>query len=514
LGLIALLLLALTLGPDLLLKAMLTRVLPSESGLAVSYDRAEAGFFFRSVTIDNLNINDREDELRFSAGHLGLKRLSFFNLLRLVKNPRMDSSSPLSLAGEVNLRGLSLQRKNSELMAVDFLEAREPAYQPRAAAPGLPRFDKLEVRGFRLAAEEPDDPQVSFSRLEARALGPDFLGGLKLEGLEWAGRAAENRAKIDLSWLSIGGLPLVLRPSLVGSISSILDALWVCETLEMAPTVVTLDGREALNISSVLFDTASAPDGSPIYTRRFNFTVDSEVLDMPKGLEAPARKALFENFGGRLELGLDLEVQPGDGSANLKELRIQSPELGQLTASARLSGLSPRHSGAIPKGTELLLTAAWGQLEALSLTFADQGLMQKWYRYLDDAAFKYAPSRNSADNIMAYYLEPLAQKLDLEQRLANLPVLLSEARVFLEHPESLTIAAAPPQPLPVMSVLSLGPLMSLANLDKYDIIEKLHLTAQVNDRAPVAVAARAGVFHERLPNAPRPMETLFEEDLE
>jgi hypothetical protein len=130
--------------------------------------------------------------------------------------------------------------------------------------------------------------------------------------------------------------------------------------------------------------------------------------------------------------------------------------------------------------------------------------MARYYRYLDRAAFSRAPKRSTQANILEYFVAPLARILEDEAGLSNLPALLGEAEAFLARPARLALTAAPPEPLP--------PAASLANLDKYDILEKLRLTIQVNDRTPVAVGVASGVFHERLPSAPKPMERLFQEE--
>lgn len=147
----------------------------------------------------------------------------------------------------------------------------------------------------------------------------------------------------------------------------------------------------------------------------------------------------------------------------------------------------------------------------MKLSFEDRGLAAKLYRHLDRSVFRASPSRQSGANIIHYIVRPLAQDLEYEQGLDNLPALVSEVEAFLLHPKSLTLSAEPSPPLPLMPVIN-SVTLSLANQGKYDIIEKLRLTLAVNDRAPIFVAVASGVFKENLPQAPRPMENAFDEE--
>ena len=503
----ALLLLTLAFGPNLFLNVLLTRILPAEYGLTIAYDRARAGFFFRSVTIDRMTVTGRDPgQPALAAEHLGFKRVSLLNLIRLIRNPQPAGSGPMALAGEVDIRRFSRQGAGERLEA-ESLEVRRLAFQPSTSDLGPFIFDKLEVRGLELDSQRgPESPRLTLSRLEARALTPEALGGLRINGLKLALGAVENdRRELDLSGLTVGGLRTGGLLRAAGGRDGLLSVLWAltaCDTLDLARTVLTRGDKEALNIGRAVFDLTETGKGGPAtYTRRFNFTADlAALIEDPRNPDWLTFKSIF---GSRLEMEaeMELEYHRDSGLADLKIFWIQSPGLGRLTSSVRLAGLASQRGGMTP--SDLLFHIARGRLEALSLDFADQGLMPNFYRYLDKTAFKYAPGRQSAANIMDYYLIPLARDLENEQGLANIPVLLSEAQAFLDQPRGLKITAEPAKPQTIMD---------LANLDKYDIIEKLHLTVQVNSRAPVAVAAASGVFHERLPNAPRPMENLFEEE--
>ena len=506
----ALILLALTLGPDLFLNVLLTRILPSEYGLAITYDRARAGFFFRSIAIDNIKaeIPGNTSNISLSAEYLGFKRVSFLNLFRLILNPQETGSGPQALAGEVILRGLNRQGPEERLEA-EFLEVRRLAYHPSASDLGPFTFDKLEIRRLNFASPRTQGaPEVNLSRLEARALTPDSLGGLRVNGLSLTfGPPGNDRRELDLSGLTIGGLRTggLLRAARGrDGLLSVLWALSACDTLDLARTVLTRGGREALNIKNAVFDfNDPGKNGICTYIRNLNLTAD--VTALAERPDDPDWLDFRQIFGSRFEVQAEMELEYhwADGLANLKNLRVQSPQLGRVTTSARLAGLASQRGAAVMSPSDLLFYIAAGRLEGLSLDFSDQGLMLNFYRYLGNTVFKYAPGRQSAANIMDYYLIPLARDLEEEQGLANIPVLLSEAQAFLDQPGTLKVTAEPPKPQIIMS---------LANLDKYDIIEKLHLTVQVNNRAPVVVAVASGVFHERLPAAPRPMENLFEEE--
>ena len=130
-------------------------------------------------------------------------------------------------------------------------------------------------------------------------------------------------------------------------------------------------------------------------------------------------------------------------------------------------------------------------MAGLTLAYSDQGFLARYYAWLDRRGWlPPADGRSAAERFQAAYLEPLVQTLAEDAGLDNLPALAEEARIFLNRPETMTLAAAPTRP---------WSLARLARMNRYDIIEKLSLTLTVNGRPPVSPAVAAGVFPETQP---------------
>lgn len=504
-----LVLLLVTAGPPVILNLLLTRILPSEFGVNISYDQAKAGFLFRSISIDKLVVESRSTgKTELLADHIGLKQLSIVNILRLIKNGRLEAKSAWPLVGEVMVKNLTYQRRGGSL-GTEMLEVRQLAYSPSSSDLGPFTFEKLETRQLHYTlANSLENFSLDLPRLEARSLTPSHLASLRISGLKvTVGTDSPDSLKLDLGGLTVGGLRTTGLVRALHGRDGILSAIWLlsaCDSLDLAATILTRGEREALNIKQAFFDVTGSIQGAPlVYQRRLNFTTDITALVRRPG--DPEWQEFRRIFGDSFEVEADLalEYDQAQGQANLQNFLIASSQLGRLEGSARLVGLDSERVSSAQAPSEILLLLVGSRLEHLTLGFEDNGLMLNVYRHLSRTAFKHLPKRPSAANIMDQYLLPIARDLEQEGGLANVPALLSEAQAFLDNPISLKIMAEPP----VAPVI-----MHLANMDKYGIIEKLHLTLQVNDRAPVLVAAAVGAFNEKLLSAPRPLENLFEDD--
>ena len=498
-----------TAGPTVFLNIVMAGILPSaNSSLSIDYDRARAGILFRSISIHGLRLEKAGGKTDFepiSIDFLRLDGISLIDLAGFVIWGRRDENSAWPLAEEIIIQGLS--QKNG--LNIDRLSVRGPALPPAEA---LDRtfplwFDKLEISGLDFSSTEIGGDRSAFriSQLEARALGLERLGSLKATG---AGLMINPKNDLPvaatLDGLTAGGIKTEAVARAFSGGDGLLSVLWAlssCDTLDLARLTLTRNNQEALNLKKAVFDFHQPNGNLTVYNRRLDFSVDfqpvSDLLNTPSWDDF--RSISGDRFDGLLDAAV--EHNRADSSINFRQVTLDSPELGRLDVSGNFKSVSTT----LPKqsGWQLVFAASGWRLEGLTAEFANKALMLNLYRHLDRTVFKQAPSRNSADNIMKYTVMPLAEVLEADAALDNLPALVSEVQAFLNNPQSLKLSANPER------ALSLG---SLANLDKYDIIDKLRLTIEVNGRAPVAVAVASGVFHERLPSATRPMEHLFEED--
>lgn len=449
-------------GPSLSLKAALyfARGAAREQGLTLSCADAKAAFFFNSASIEGLKL-EKDGQTLIELGLLRLEDPSVLDMLSLARSPE----------------GLTL------IKAVQLAE-------------GL-RLEGLRYHNIKSGGS------LELGRLEADKSGGE-LSLLRLENLVAAPGPAPNAPRFAVGAMTAGGVDITALTRILLEDEKF-NILLFCDTLDMAQSSFSVGDEEYLGLRRAIFDMDEEGGGSARYRRTLDLTLNLTALAArEKWLsQEPAFMALLEATGGSMPLSLNLNFfyNPEDGAADFQEFLLESPGLGQLRASGRLLGVSEIKPSFTPY--QLLFTSANGLLENLSLSYSDQGFMPAWYRALDRTIFRQSPARQSAANLMDFYINPLAEELEGENSLENLPALTGEIRAFLGDPKNAAITCAPHEPFP---------LLSLAKLDKYDIIEKLNLSVQVNQRVPISVITAQGVSPERLPSAPRPLDNSFTEE--
>ncbi|MDL2226861.1 hypothetical protein LJB86_04320 [Deltaproteobacteria bacterium OttesenSCG-928-M10] len=493
-------------GPTLFLNLALTRMIPDQTGWDIDYDQARAGFLFRSAHITGLRLTPRNADLPLSAAEVNLEGLAAGKIISLIRAPSAARPAPAILAARVTVTDFRAGRDYLSLTVPECTAERLVLPADEEGRNQIPLlFARFSLRDFSFKAGEGLNFRIS--RLEARDLKQETLGSLKISALDFAfdgggGRPAEG---LRLEALTMGRFKTEAAKR---AFSGRLDAaslpwlLAACDTLDAAQAIWSRGGREALNIRRILFDFNTAgPSGTVNYVRCFDFRVDLTALGAGSG-EA-VWGDLVDIAGPVVDMSLDLEADFNrqTGQINLRQAALASPTLGRLEAGGRLTGMMLVRPWLTPSQ---LLFANSALLENLYIDYKDQGLAAGLYRHFDRTIFRDFTGRSTADNLMIHYVKHLAGLLKDEQGLANLPSLISEAEAFLARPEAAGLTAHPASPFPLIALL--------ANPDYYDIIEKLRLTVQVNNRAPVAVAVHSGIFHERLPSSPKPMENMFDED--
>ncbi len=396
-------------------------------------------------------------EPALTVGLLRLEKLSLPAMMRLAGNPAQVLAPDLGGLAE----GLSLE--DFELYFYPF------TLSLSSLTASLPSLSTLTAAGLHYRNHQSGD------------------------GLELAEMSAEGVDAAALSRMAEEG--------------EALNFLMFCDALDLTQGAVFAGGEELLGIRRAVFD-VNENEGAAAFSRRLELILNLPALAAKEERLAgePAFMAMTKASGGVMDLNLNLKLdyRAEGGLLAVRECELEAPGLGRLSLMGRLSSMPEIKPSFTPY--QLLFSATGGALENFSCSFTDQGFMAAWYEALDKTIFARSPSRNGAENLMTHYVSPLAETLGAESGLMNLPAIVGEIRAFLDRPEKLALNMAPAAPLPFLT---------LAKLDKYDIMEKLNLTVQINRRAPFTVEAASAVNHENLPSAPRPDEnSITEENLE
>jgi hypothetical protein len=509
-------------GPTWLLKLYLDRFGPRQTGLTISYERAEAGFNFfaaNTLALDGLVLaGPRPGGLgRLVVGRARLQGWTLLGLWRLGR----AQDRPAHPADELTLEEVKLEQAGWTFSAASLtgLDLEWPLGMKAAVsgqdlvftAPGFPGAPRITLNkgtvalGRSLYFMVHQSWQLSGLAIEAR--NEAGLWNFSLESLASSSLLPED----SFNRLAAGEITLDLGFRLEDL------------NLKAGPARLTRDGRAVADLKAAVFETQQGRGSDPTSVRRAGSLAKAiEALVIAKSTFAyraldltlnPAELADFPGapyfwagladlVGGPLDLSLVLEMRtsPDHQTVHLSSLRLWSDQLGRLELTAELDGLKPDPTPASPR--QLLAALLQARLGGLTLAFRNRGLLEKYYAGLAEAGLTEAGPAYLKKN----YLAPLVQTLAGEAGLDNLPALAAEAETFLDRPESFKITVAPPRPL------TFWRLAGLAGKNKYDIMEKLNLTLAVNGRPPVAVTAAAGVFPERLPAAARP-GLILEEDL-
>lgn len=503
-------------GPTVFLHILLNSMFPPESGLSLSYGRARAGLLFTSLSVSDITVQGLEPGAGLpvlSIKSLRLDGVSGKNLIKYFRRGETPLDAPLFLAAEADIDDIELK---SPLFQAALAKAGLRRLTAAPENPGEPpfRFDRFEARRLRYGLLGPGASEsLTIEHLEARNLGPDVLGGLSVKQVALSHKESGPGGDVDLGGslggLTLGGLKLGIMRQAARSDDAVQIAWWLltgCDALDLAQLSFSVDQVEALAVRSAVFD--SIAQGPRVnYIRRLDFSLNPAFA--AEKSRSPFWRDLADIVGPELtgEIALDLDYAAVSGETVFKSVRLAAEDLGRLELSGRLTGVSTARARHSPY--QILYGANTWRLENLSLDFTNSGLAKAVYAHLDRSVFWDRPPGRTAAGLMAEYVRPVAGRLEREGGLANLPSVVDEIESFLNRPEHLRLVSAPKPPLTMVALNLTGP-ASLANIDKYDIIEKLNLTLEVNQRAPLAVAVASGLFEERMPAGPRPMNNHFE----
>ena len=489
-------------GPSILLNLLLKNMFPAESGLSLNYDRARAGFLFNSASVEKVQLKSISPEIplpTLTIESILLDGVSLKGFLALSSAPEKMTADPVFLARSVSVKNAAL---NNEFVQAELAEVRmrNLILALKEPASNLPaRFDLMEARNLKYSVNHLLFKQnVELSQVEARNLSSDNLGALKLTLLAFEEENKEQPEKnisLSLDGLTAGGLKLAaLRQAVKGHGGSV-PWWWFlagCDTLDLARAELRLNRKEAINVESAVFDFNPIGENTVDYTRRIDFKVNTA------NLAEFSRNQLWHNLndiGGGGFLGrLDFQLNYGSprGLSILKSACLDLKELGRIEFSGHLYGMPAAKPHYSPFQILFEAYTAW-RLEEMTLSFEDRGIAKNFYRFLNRTALADAPGGSIESKIMNYVINPINYELQRERGLANLPAIYNEVEAFVRQPSRLRLSSAPESPYTILS---------LANIDKYDIIEKLRLTIEVGQRAPVFVAVGSEPEPELSPPAP------------
>lgn len=473
-------------GPSILLNLLLKNMFSADTGLSLHYDRARAGFLFNSASVEGVRLESRYGDMPLPLVRIDsilLDGASLKGILALNSALEKMPSGPLFLARSVSIRNAAF---NSGLIQAELAEAKtrnlildlkDPASNP----PVL--FDLLELKGLKYTAGDSLHNQIfELNQLEARHLDGDKLGSIKLTLLsfEYENREeAEKSADFSLDGLTAGGLKLAaMKQAAKGPGGSV--PWWLlagCDTLDLVRAELRLNRKEALNIESAVFDYHPAAGDTVDYTRRIDFKVNTANL-AALNRQQPWLD-LNDVSGGSLQGRLDFQLNYASprGLSNLKTACLDLRDLGRIELSGLLYGVPETKPHYSPYQIIFDINTAW-RLDKMTLSFEDRGIAKNFYRYLNRTAFAGKPG-GIESKIMNFTINPIHAVLREEGGIANLAALYNEVEAFVRRPSYLRLTSEPEKPYTILS---------LANLDKYDIIDKLRLTVEVDERAPVFVA--------------------------
>lgn len=499
-------------GPSIFLNMLLKNMFPPESGLKMTYDRAKAGFLFKSVTVEGVKIQsvsaaDSGPALKIES--VFLKGVSLPNLISLTRAPAGLSPAPLYLAKDVSVKNVELEAQGLAA-SISGLNIRDLLLVTGASGAALPLlFDRFEADGLKCSLDQPQGGwNFSTSRLEARKLDTETLGSFRLTMLTLANRLQSPdptavSSEFNLNGFSAGGLKLAALKQAVKNNKNSIPIWWLlsgCDTLELAQGALFLNEVETISLKSALYDFSPAAGDGVSYTRKLAFGINADNLaKLTSGqFWADLNDIAGDSLEGELSIAMD--YSPAQGQAAFKNINLDIRELGRLEVSGSLDGVQAAKAHYSPY--QLLFGLSSWRMEHFSLTYDDRGLAKKFYRHLDKTTFRGLAGGSIETKIINFIVNFINDKIEGKGGPANLPAVYSEVEAFVNQPAHLRLSAKPEPPLS-FEALNLVNILSLANIDKYDILKKLRLTIEVNQRAPVFVAVESGLSAEKAPAAPR-----------
>ncbi|WP_029660201.1 hypothetical protein [Aliihoeflea sp. 2WW] len=256
------------------------------------------------------------------------------------------------------------------------------------------------------------------------------------------------------------------------------------ERAALGAATLETDGREIFSLTNLNVEiTPPEDDGELAFTGGADaFTADLSVSDDPKHTEVLTRLG-YEQVSGSMAFAGSWAA--GDGRLKLSQYDFVVDDAGTLGISFDVSGYTPEFIKALRETSERM--AASSQAEQSRHGLAMLGLMQQLSLYGLEITYDDASLTTNVLEFAAEEQEISAADV-ANQTKAVLPFMMAGINApqlsqmvtaalsqFLDNPQSLTIRAAPAQPVPFSMLLAAG----MASPDA--LVQQLNLSVTAND---------------------------------
>lgn len=256
------------------------------------------------------------------------------------------------------------------------------------------------------------------------------------------------------------------------------------ERAALGAATLETDGREIFSLTNLNVEiTPPEDDGELAFTGGADaFTADLSVSDDPKHTEVLARLG-YEQVSGSMAFAGSWAA--GDGRLKLSQYDFVVDDAGTLGISFDVSGYTPEFIKALRETSERM--AASSEAEQSRHGLAMLGLMQQLSLYGLEITYDDASLTTNVLEFAAEEQEISAADV-ANQTKAVLPFMMAGINApqlsqmvtaalsqFLDDPQSLTIRAAPAQPVPFSMLLAAG----MASPDA--LVQQLNLSVTAND---------------------------------
>ncbi len=256
------------------------------------------------------------------------------------------------------------------------------------------------------------------------------------------------------------------------------------ERAALGAATLESDGREIFSLTNLNVEiTPPEDDGELAFTGGADaFTADLSVSDDPKHTEVLTRLG-YEQVSGSMAFAGSWAA--GDGRLKLSQYDFVVDDAGTLGISFDVSGYTPEFIKALRETSERM--AASSEAEQSRHGLAMLGLMQQLSLYGLEITYDDASLTTNVLEFAAEEQEISAADV-ANQTKAVLPFMMAGINApqlsqmvtaalsqFLDNPQSLTIRAAPAQPVPFSMLLAAG----MASPDA--LVQQLNLSVTAND---------------------------------
>lgn len=258
--------------------------------------------------------------------------------------------------------------------------------------------------------------------------------------------------------------------------------LFLYERASLERLVVERDGAELFTLDNMTVEVSPPEDGAPLVFSggAESFTADLAATDDEKAREVLTRLG-YETVSGTMSV--EGSWAPDSGRLTLGSLDFVVEDAGTLTLGFTINGYTPEFAEALrqisdemasgsdqsSQGLAILGLMQQLELEGLEISFEDNSLTERVLAYA-------AEDQGTTPEAVADQTKAVLPFLMAQADAPELTQMVSEAASeFLDDPQSLTIEAAPAEPVPFATLLATG----MTSLDA--LAERIGLTVTANE---------------------------------